>query len=66
MLWLMNIPLYGQQDAGAIWNRTYNEYVTGKDLGFSRCSHDPCVYSKTTESGLACVCRRLVEILMFR
>ena len=49
MLWLMNIPLYGQQDAGAIWNRTYNEYVTGKDLGFERCSHDPCVYSKSTK-----------------
>ena len=26
--WLMNNPLYGQLDAGAIWNRTFNEFVT--------------------------------------
>ena len=26
-LWLMNAPLYGQGDAGAIWNRTFNEFV---------------------------------------
>ena len=25
ILWLMNNPLYGQLDAGAIWNRTFNE-----------------------------------------
>ena len=30
MLWLMNNPLYGQLDAGAIWNRTFNEFVTRK------------------------------------
>ena len=24
----MNNPLYGQLDAGAIWNRTFNEFVT--------------------------------------
>ena len=49
----MLIPLYGQQDAGAIWNRTYNEYVTdGKGpLAFERCSNDPCVYGKRTRSG---------------
>ena len=23
----MNNPLYGQLDAGAIWNRTFNEFV---------------------------------------
>ena len=28
VLWLMNNPLYGQLDAGAIWNRTFNEFVT--------------------------------------
>jgi len=52
ILWLMQIPLYGQQDAGAIWNRTYNEYVTdGKGpLAFERCSNDPCVYGKRSRS----------------
>ena len=29
LLWLMNNPLYGQLDAGAIWNRTFNDFVTG-------------------------------------
>ena len=28
ILWLMQNPLYGQLDAGAIWNRTLNEFVT--------------------------------------
>ena len=28
LYWLMNNPLYGQLDAGAIWNRTFNEFVT--------------------------------------
>eukprot|EP00966_Prymnesium_polylepis_P191092 4428653-Prymnesium_polylepis.1 len=26
--WLMLNPLYGQSDAGAIWNRTWDEFVT--------------------------------------
>ena len=28
LYWLMHNPLYGQLDAGAIWNRTFNEFVT--------------------------------------
>ena len=28
LLWLMHSPLYGQLDAGAIWNRTFNDFVT--------------------------------------
>ena len=27
MLWLMQSPLYGQGDAGAIWNRTFTNYA---------------------------------------
>ena len=91
ILWLMNGPLYGQADAGAIWNRTFSHWVTkgnqvrtdtssthaadivvgladaqkpskaaqptpepvtrdaGRDtpgLTFSRCPHDPCVFSR--------------------
>ena len=45
ILWLMNSPLYGQGDAGAIWNRTINEYLE-KEMGFVRSYHDPCVYTK--------------------
>ena len=53
ILWLMLIPLYGQQDAGAIWNRTYNEYVTDTKgpLAFERSSNDPCVYCKDVKGG---------------
>ena len=28
LLWLMWSPLYGQGDAGAIWNRTFNDFAT--------------------------------------
>ena len=31
--WLMNVPLYGQVDAGSIWNRTLNDFVeNGPDV----------------------------------
>ena len=28
ILWLMNGQLYGQADAGAIWNRTFTHFAT--------------------------------------
>ena len=31
ILWLMMSPLYGQADAGAIWNRTFNDFCTKGD-----------------------------------
>ena len=43
------MPLYGQADAGAIWNRTVNKFFTDPTpdgLGLERSTHDPCVYSK--------------------
>ena len=51
VLWLMWVPLYGQGDAEAIWNRTLNEFYTGEKMGYGRCSQDPCVYSKSTADG---------------
>ena len=47
----MWVPLYGQGDAGAIWNRTINEFQTSTEMGYERCSQDPCVYSKVTGDG---------------
>ena len=39
-------PLYGQ-DSGAIWNRTWNDYVTEPEgCGYERCPQEPGVYSK--------------------
>ena len=53
ILWLMHSPLYGQCDAGAIWNRTCNEFYCdkGAGLGLERCVNDPCVYSKACSDG---------------
>lgn len=45
ILWLMHSPLYGQGDAGAIWNRTINSFLV-EELGFERSSHDPCIYTR--------------------
>eukprot|EP00966_Prymnesium_polylepis_P331588 7387168-Prymnesium_polylepis.1 len=42
--WLTNNPLYGQADAGAIWNRTANDYITTEGK-LPRCPQEPGVYS---------------------
>eukprot|EP00966_Prymnesium_polylepis_P290512 6710514-Prymnesium_polylepis.1 len=40
-------PLYGQADSGAIWNRTWNNFITDPTgCGYDRCPQEPCVYSK--------------------
>lgn len=43
--WLTNNPLYGQPDAGGIWNRTINEFMVGT-CKLERCPQEPCLYSK--------------------
>ena len=53
LLWLMGAPLYGQCDAGAIWNRTCNAALvddTNGD-GLQRCPNEPCVYSTERPKG---------------
>ena len=56
--WLMQHPLYGQSDAGAIWNRTINKHNTDpppEGLGYERSTHDPGLYSKeVNKSGDRC------------
>jgi hypothetical protein len=54
ILWLMLSPLYGQADAGAIWNRTLNDFLVAPEpggLGFERNVNDPCVYTRTEPGG---------------
>jgi hypothetical protein len=53
ILWLSNNPLYGQPDAGAIWNRTLNDFYVN-ECKYERCSFEPCVYSKQTDDGSYC------------
>jgi hypothetical protein len=54
ILWLMLSPLYGQADAGAIWNRTLNDFLVTSEpngLGFERNVNDPCIYTRTEPGG---------------
>ena len=53
ILWITNHPLYGQGDAGAIWNRTMNQCLES-ECKLPRCPQEPCVYSAefgTKEAG---------------
>jgi hypothetical protein len=56
ILWFSNAPLYGQSDAGAIWNRTVNHVLTSDKpphgCGLERCPHDPSVYGSNVYRGL--------------
>ena len=49
--WLMSSALYGQSDAGAVWNRTLNEFSVGDKVGLLRNDADPSLYSKTLAGG---------------
>ena len=53
--WLILSPLYyGQADAGAIWNRTLNDFLVAPEpagLGFERNVNDPCIYTRTKPGG---------------
>ena len=55
ILWLSNSPFYGQADAGAIWNRTFNTTLTSEKpphgCGLARCHADPCVYGVNVQDG---------------
>ena len=43
ILWLMQTPLYGQADAGTIWNRTYDDFAPSRKqylvVGTSKTHH---------------------------
>ena len=55
LYWLMHNPLYGQLDAGAIWNRTFNHVATSDKpphgCSLERCHADPCVYAVNVQDG---------------
>ena len=67
ILWLMQHPLYGQCDAGAIWNRTINAFNTdAEQLNLKRCTHDPGLYSKVVnESDDRCTLPLYVDDLRY-
>ena len=53
VFWLMLAPLYGQCDAGAVWNRTLNEFLTAPGPLGSGSSVHP-----TTRASTPRLCRR--------
>jgi len=48
MLWLVSNPLYGQPDAGKLWNNTMNEFLCDEKAGcgMERCDVEPSLYDK--------------------
>ena len=51
-MWLMLVPVYGQADSGAIWNRTVNDFPTSESPAgceFGCCPQELCVYSKVPD-----------------
>ena len=45
LVWRLKVPLYGEADAGRIWNRTaVNQLVNVQ--GFTQSEFDPCYFFK--------------------
>ena len=45
LVWRLKVPLYGEADAGRIWNRTaVNQLVHVQ--GFTQSEFDPCLFFK--------------------
>lgn len=47
LVWILTVPLYGQADAGAIWNRTWDQRMRGVVEGYVTDEAAPCLYAKT-------------------
>ena len=45
MIWKLNVPLYGEVDAGYIWNRTATKQLV-EVQGFNQSEHDPGYFWK--------------------
>ncbi|KAL1524379.1 hypothetical protein AB1Y20_019274 [Prymnesium parvum] len=49
-VWKLRVPLYGEADAGYIWNRTLVEQLVCVQ-GFVQSQHDPCLFVKQLADG---------------
>ena len=50
LVWRLRTPLYGEADAGRIWNRTaVNQLVNVQ--GFTQSEYDPCYFFKVGADG---------------
>lgn len=52
LLWILTVPLYGQADAGAIWNRTWDEHMRGPVEGYATDEAAPCLYARVVGPNL--------------
>ena len=50
VIWQLNVPLYGEVDAGFIWNRTATEQLVKKQK-FNQSQHDPGYFWKNLSDG---------------
>lgn len=50
MVWRLKAPLYGEADAGRIWNRTLIQQLVGVQ-NFSQSKYDPCYFWKLLSDG---------------
>ena len=57
VVWRLKIPLYGEADAGRIWNRTLVKQLQCQDLVQSQ--YDPCYFRKVKGDG------KRVDVLMY-
>ena len=47
VVWKLTAPLYGEADAGRLWNRTLHRQMMS--MAFRQSDWDPCLYSKVYE-----------------
>ena len=50
IVWVLAKPLYGEADAGRIWNATFRKQIMLKQ-GFKQSDFDPCYFYKVYEDG---------------
>ena len=49
-MWRLKVPLYGEADAGRIWNRTLVKQLVGVQR-FTQSEYDPCYFYKILDDG---------------
>jgi Reverse transcriptase (RNA-dependent DNA polymerase) len=55
--------LYGLKQAGELWNRRLDQIL--KDLGFTRCESDACVYTRIKGTTRTYICLYVDDLLTF-
>ena len=55
VVWRLCVPLYGEADAGRLWNRTFVRFIIGPlnggGAGWTQSQYDPCFFFKVLDDG---------------